>query len=102
MTYKRFPNTGTLLYANAPTINTLGYRTQGTLTTIHVHCDIQPSGGRYAVGRDGDKVLYNYLVICPKITTAFNDTVGLRFGFNGASYTVVDIHNYQKHTEIVI
>uniref|UniRef100_A0A6M3L761 Uncharacterized protein n=1 Tax=viral metagenome TaxID=1070528 RepID=A0A6M3L761_9ZZZZ len=103
MTYKLYPHTGTLSYVSgANTYSADGYETKGTLTTIHIYCDIQPVKGRYVVGRDGDRVDYAFDVFCPKLNTIFTDDQGLRFGFNGATYQVVRIQNYTKHTEFQI
>lgn len=61
MTYRLYPHTGTLMFiSGANTYNTNGYRTKGTLSTIHFYCDIQPARGRYVVGRDGDRVDYSF------------------------------------------
>ena len=103
MTYKRYPHTGTLLYVSgANTYSATGYRTQGTVATIDMYCNIQVNTGGYRVGRDGDSVNYRYQVFCPLLETVFADTKGLSFGFNGASYQVIDITNFTKHTEIII
>ena len=103
MTYKLYPHTGTLVYvAGTVTYDTAGYKTQGTLATICVHCDIQHNVRGYTIGRDGDVISYSYKVFCPMLNTAFTDTRGLRFGFDGSSYQVLDITNYTKHTEIII
>lgn len=102
MAYKRFPNTGTLFYFGAGTYTALGYFTPPTVTTIHIHCNIQPNRGTQVAGQSGDSVTYRFDVSCPKITTVFTDLQGLQFGFNGASYQVLRIHNYTKHTEFQI
>ena len=103
MTYKLYSHTGTLSYiSGADTYTSTGYKTVGTTTTIHVFCDIQPVSGRYVIGRDGDRIDYSYRVYCPALNTVFTDRQELKFGFNGTSYTVVDITNYTKHTEIKI
>ena len=102
MTYKRYPDTGTLMYYGAGTYSVTGYKTQGTLTTITVACNIQPNKGSYLTGLSGDSVKYRYDVFCPKITTVFAETTGLKFGFNGSTHQVLQIHNYSKTTEFQI
>ena len=103
MTYCLFPHTGTLSYVSgADTYDADGYRTKGTLSTIHVHCDIQAVKGGFVIGSRGDRVDYSFNVFCPKLNTIFPDTEGLRFGFNGATYQVIRIENLTKHTEFQI
>lgn len=103
MTYQRWPHTGTLAYiTGAVTYNTQGYRTVGTKTSLGIHCNVQPNKASMVRGTGGDSVVYRYDVSCPLLVTTFVDTQGLEFKWNGTTYRVIDLMNFQEHTEFQV
>lgn len=105
MSYKRYPNTGTLYYRSAGTYSTVNGRfTPGTLNTIYRNCSVQDSvaGGKMKLGAGGDYLDYTYFVTMPKITTTFVTTQDMTFFTGGASYQVLRIRPYNQHTELFI
>ena len=104
MSYKRYPNTGTLSWTGTETLTTLGVFVAGTLSTIYRNCSVQDAvvGGRMSVGAGGDYISYTYFVTMPKITTTFTTQQDMTFITGGESYQVLRIRNYDKHTELFI
>jgi len=99
----RWPNSATLHYVGAPTVNTLKVYAQGTLTTLGVVCSIQPTSGRHVVKANGDVVDCKYRVLAKKVTAAIpSHAILKRLEFFGKVYPIIRMHQYQYHTECII
>ena len=99
----RWPNSATLHYVGAPTVNTLKVYAQGTLATVPVVCSIQPTSGKHVVKANGDVVDCKYRVLAKKVTTAIPSHAKLgKLEFFGTKHPIIRMHQYQYYTEFII
>ncbi len=101
MVTKRFPHSGTISYAAPGTTNSLGYLTEGTITSIAVICDIQMNDRQLKiVGDDGIVILYNYHVFCDPDIDFSSVPKAANFRFFSRDHVIRQLFEYQHHVEI--
>ena len=92
---------GTISYVGRGTINSVGYMTEGTITSIAVICDVQPNNRQLSIlGDDGIVIPYDYLVFCDP-DTGFSDVPrGANFRFFDRDHVIKQLFEFQHHVEI--
>jgi len=98
MTFKRYPYQATIEWTMPGAYNTFGVYVPGTLTTLGIYCNAQPSVGRYVAKEGGDRIPVALDIFTPTITTTIPD--GARLLFKSRRYVILAIDTYQTHTEI--
>lgn len=98
MPFLRYPHTAVLKWTNPGTLNSIGIFTPGTSNTLGIVCNIQPNKGRYVIDEKGDKIDYSNDIYAPLITSTI--PMGARIAFANLEKVIVQLNNYQTHTEI--
>jgi len=96
----KYPDTATITWLSAGTTNTYGVWTPGTLNSLPIICDIQPTSGSFITGAGGAVLNYNWNVFSKRFTgdTAIPETAKL--SFSSIEHIIVQLFTYQKHVEI--
>jgi hypothetical protein len=100
MVIKRYPHTATLSYYTPGTYNTVGEYTNGTLVTIGITCNAQPNSTKYILGVSGDKIGYSWDIFSQNFAGAGNVPDGAKLEFFSKEHIILQLFEYQKHTEI--
>jgi hypothetical protein len=96
----KYPHTATISWLSAGTTNTYGVWTPGTLNTLHITCDIQPTNGHIVAGAGGAILNYNWDIFAKRFTGDTTVPSKANLTFFSADHILVQIFNYQKHVEI--
>ena len=95
------PNTATIWWTDAGTVNSIGVWTPGTLNTIVLtECEIQPRSSNIGRGQGGDVLNYNWTVFADRFTGDTGVPEKAKLTFGSADHILVQITNYQKHVEM--
>ena len=102
MGFKRYPNTATITWlSGTPTINSVGVYTNGTLTTLAIVCDAQPAAERYVIDDAGNKKRIRYDISMPLVTASIDKSTAT-VSFDGETFTLLNLMNYQLHSEGIL
>ena len=99
MSFRRFPHTALISWRGAGTVNSVGTFTNGTLTTVSIACKAQPQSQRYVIDSDGNSQLVRYS-ISTALMTASVDKKTANVNVFDRDYKLIDLMNYQLHTEL--
>jgi hypothetical protein len=61
---------------------------------------MEPNTLRYAVAPNGDRIAYQFTGYVAPISATITD--GATFTWDGDTYRLVGLHNYQKYTEFMV
>ena len=100
MVIKRYPHTATLSYYTPGTYTTAGIYTEGTLVTIGIVCSAQPNSTKHIIGESGNMIGYNWFVSSPLFAGAGSVPDGAKLEFFNKEYIILQLFEYQKHTEM--
>ncbi len=100
MVIKRYPHTATLCYVLPGTYNTIGVYTPGTSVTIGITCNIQPNTTKYILGASGDKIGYSWDILSQIFAGASSVPDGAKLEFFSKDHIILQLFEYQKHTEM--
>ncbi len=101
MVVKRYPHTATLSYVADGTINSIGIWSMGTLTSIAIICNIQPSGKEATFINDAGIVIsYSWDISCQPNSGFSSVPDGAKLEFFSKDHVLKQLFEYQTHAEL--
>jgi hypothetical protein len=102
MGFQRYPNTMVISWQSGTDhINqTTGAYTAATLATIGTVCNAQPQSERYAVDADGNRKVVRYVISFP-LQSVTIDKKTAKIDIFDETFVLINLFNYQLHSEIV-
>ena len=102
MGFKHYPNTAVISWIGSGTVNsTTGAYTNGTLSTLSIVCNAQPSSERYVIDNDGNNKRIRFNISMPLITASVDKNAAKVTLFE-EDFTLLNLMNYQLHSEGVL